>query len=155
MRQESGMVRSGRPAESNRTIPDSLRVQYYPRRKITTALCLDHSAYSYSGILLTKCTIIKAYLPFIQGGSPFFIISNVPLPYNVEFGQAFFGSIAPVTLTRVNEFNMTGCIPGMSILSLLVINLIGFMVMMMTILAYKNPYEGYWRGGGTRSLYLG
>ena len=53
------------------------------------------------------------YIHF-QGGGRFFLIFSEHLPSDVVSGQAYFGNIAPVTLIKVNEFNMAGHIPGRS-----------------------------------------
>ena len=39
------------------------------------------------------------------------------LPQDVVSGLAYFGGIAAVPLTKVNEFNMAGCVPGRCILN--------------------------------------
>ena len=44
------------------------------------------------------------------------IVFNEHLPSNVTPAFACFGNLAPVTLMRVNEFNLTGRIPGECVL---------------------------------------
>ena len=46
------------------------------------------------------------------------IVFNKHLPLNVTPAFACFGNLAPVTVMRVNEFNLTGRIPGESVLRL-------------------------------------
>lgn len=44
------------------------------------------------------------------------IVFNEHLPSDITPAFAYFGNLAPVTVMRVNEFNLTGRIPGECVL---------------------------------------